>query len=259
ERRLAARPVVAGYRFAAVLREGRQLTVEEAGVLRRDRSLLRALRVAVHVLAGDAEALGDVLRREAHRDVDVRDRVVAAHQPRVQLLCVLRVAGDLRRRLDAGRDEGVALAGLDRVERHPDRLQARRAEAVDGRSRDLLGKACEEHRAPGEIHPLLLLREAAADHHVHDLGRVELRHLLDRGADRERHEVVGAHVDERALVGSSDRRPRRVDDDGFGHQTNALAPVSARPMISFWIWLVPSYKVVTLASRRYLPTGYSST
>jgi hypothetical protein len=39
---------------------------------------------------------------------------------------------------------------------------------------------------------------------------------------------------------------------------NADSPVSARPMISFWIWLVPSYNVVTRASRRYLPTGYSS-
>ena len=36
-------------------------------------------------------------------------------------------------------------------------------------------------------------------------------------------------------------------------------PVSARPMMSFWIWLVPSYSVITRASRRYLPTGYSST
>ena len=39
----------------------------------------------------------------------------------------------------------------------------------------------------------------------------------------------------------------------------ALSPVSARPISSFWIWLVPSYSVVTRASRRYLPTGYSST
>ena len=36
--------------------------------------------------------------------------------------------------LDAGRDEGVALAGLDGVERHPGRLQRRRAVAVDGRA-----------------------------------------------------------------------------------------------------------------------------
>jgi hypothetical protein len=38
----------------------------------------------------------------------------------------------------------------------------------------------------------------------------------------------------------------------------ALMPVSARPMSSFWTWLVPSYRVVTRAPRTYLPTGYSS-
>ena len=30
----------------------------------------------------------------------------------------------------------------------------------------------------------------------------------------------------------------------------ALMPVASRPMISFWIWEVPSYSVVTRASRR---------
>jgi hypothetical protein len=34
------------------------------------------------------------------------------------------------------------------------------------------------------------------------------------------------------------------------HGTSAFTPVTARPMISFWIWEVPSYNVVTRASRR---------
>jgi hypothetical protein len=29
-----------------------------------------------------------------------------------------------------------------------------------------------------------------------------------------------------------------------------LIPVASRPMISLWIWEVPSYRVVTRASRR---------
>ena len=37
--------------------------------------------------------------------------------------------------------------------------------------------------------------------------------------------------------------------DVHGHII-ALMPVAARPMISFWIWDVPSYRVVTRASRR---------
>ena len=31
---------------------------------------------------------------------------------------------------------------------------------------------------------------------------------------------------------------------------NAEIPVASRPMISFWIWEVPSYRVVTRASRK---------
>ena len=53
---------------------------EVAGLLSRDRALLRALGEAVHLLALDAEALGDVLGGQAHRDVDVADRVVGAGQ-----------------------------------------------------------------------------------------------------------------------------------------------------------------------------------
>ena len=46
---------------------------------------------------------------------------------------------------------------------------------------------------------------------------------------------------------------RSADDDvGLGglHQSIAFTPVTDRPMISFWICEVPSYSVVTRASRR---------
>src|SRR5260221_5079545 len=46
----------------------------------------------------------------------------------------------------------------------------------------------------------------------------------------------------------------RVTRGDLAH-VKAFSPVSARPMSSFWIWLVPSYNVVTRASRRYLPPG----
>ena len=100
---------------------------------------------------------------------------------------------------------------------------------------------------------------AAMDGVMSPATAIELGHLGDRGLDRERDEIVGPRVDERPLVRTADRRARRADDHSFRHQRKALSPVSARPMISFWIWLVPSYSVVTLASRRYFPTGYSST
>ena len=194
----------------------------------------------------------------------------------MQLLGVLRVPVDLCDRLDAGGDERVALPRPDRVMRHPDRLERRGAEAVDRRAGHARRQPGQQRRAPGQVHALPLLREPTADHDVDDLRTVEFRDLFQRGIDRERDEVVRACVDEGALAGPPDRGSYRRDDDRV-RQTrspfhvrparlslardyeNALTSVSARPMMSFWIWLVPSYKVVTRASLRYFPTGYSST
>ena len=109
------------------------------------------------------------------------------------------IAVDLGDRLDAAGDEGVSLAGLDRVERHPDRLQRRGAEAIDRRPGHGLGQAREQRNPAREIHALAVLREPAADHHVDDLLARKLGHPLQRRVHREGSEVVGARVDERAL------------------------------------------------------------
>ena len=210
------RPVVGVDDRSVRARVRRQLAREMTGGLRSDGALLRLLGEAIHVLARDVELVGDVLRGHPHRDVDVRDRALA-HQLRVQLLGVLRIAVDLRDRLDAGGDIDVALARLDRVERHPRRLERGGAEAVDRRSRHAVRELREQRRAAGEVHPLLLLREAAADDHVDDVLRLELRHLRHRLADREGEQVVGALVDQRALAGAPDRGADGADDHGFGH------------------------------------------
>ena len=97
---------------------GHDLAVEEAVLLRRDRELLRALGVLVHVGAAHLVALGDVDRGQAHVDVGVR-LAVLADQVRVLVvdaggLGALVEAAD---ELDPGGDVGVALARLDRVRR----------------------------------------------------------------------------------------------------------------------------------------------
>ena len=217
ERGAPARPVVG---IGAV--PGRDLAREEARVLSGDGALLRALREAVHVLARDVPSLGDVLGGQAHRDVDVGDRRVVAEQLRMQLLGVLRVAVDLGDRLDAGSDEGVPLAGLDRVKGHPDRLQRGGAEAVDRRARDGVGQIGEQSCAAAEVHALPLLGEAAADHDVVDLTAVELGHLLQRGVDREADEVVGPRVHERPLLGAPDRRAGGGNDHCFRQRRSLL-------------------------------------
>jgi hypothetical protein len=96
---------------------------------------------------------------------------------------------------------------------HADRLERGGAEPIHGRARNLRGQPGEQCGAPAEVHPLLLLRKAAADHHVDDLGAVELGDLVQRGVDRERDEVVGPGVDQRALAGPPDGGADGGDDD----------------------------------------------
>ena len=139
ERRLElGQPLERGVRArSVVLRDtvpGSDLPLEEPSCLRRDGSFLGLLGKAVHVLAGDVPLLGDVLRRQTHWDIDVRNGCVVTEQLRVQLLGVLGIAIHLGDRFDAGGDVRVALAGANRMERHADRLQARGAETVHGRS-----------------------------------------------------------------------------------------------------------------------------
>jgi hypothetical protein len=141
----------------------------------------------------------------------------------MQFLRRLRIAVHLRDRLDAGRNVGVTLTGSDRVERHPDRLQRGGTETVDRGSRHRGGKPGEERRAPPEVHPLLLLREAAADHDVDDLAAIELRDLLQHRVDRKRSEIVRPRLDERPLPGSSDRCPCGGDYDGVRQRRSLLS------------------------------------
>ena len=108
----------------------------------------------VELLAGQAAQRGDVLGGLAHRDVGVGQHAVLARVvpvaaeppsavlvgPRLGLVeeRVLGVGpvvggalGEARDRLDAGGDEHVALAGLDRVEGHPGGLHRGGAVAGD--------------------------------------------------------------------------------------------------------------------------------
>ena len=118
--------------------------------------------------------------------------------------------------LDAGGDEHVALAGLDGVGGHADRLQRRRAVAVDGDAGDV-GQAGEERRHAGDVVAGLAAGLAAAQDDVLDRLRVERGHLVEHGLDDEGRQVVGPALGEAALVGPPDGRAGGGDDDGFGH------------------------------------------
>ena len=200
----------------------------------------------VHLLAGDVVDLRQVLRGLAHGQVDVGQLAVLARvgpgrrAARGALLGaglgvgeerVLPAAADQRLRLrrqavgaapgvaghglDAGRDEHVALAGLDRVERHPGGLQRRRA--VPGQRRAgqvVVAEQGGDHA--GHVEALLAAGQAAAQVEVVDVARVELRHLVQGGPDDRGGEVVGAQLAQGALGGAADRGAGGGDDDGFG-------------------------------------------
>ena len=92
----------------------------------------------------------------------------------------------------------------------------------------------------------------AGDHDAAHLGvGVEARDL----AGQVLHQLGGERVARLGAIQTAERDvvfDRRFDQRGHRAEggTIALIPVASRPMISFWICEVPSYSVVTRASRR---------
>src|SRR5262249_17219172 len=108
-----------------------------------------------------------------------------------------------RNRLDAGRDEYVTLPGLDRVKRHPRRLQRRRAVPVDRRAgQEVVAEL--DRDGTGDVEAGLTARLPAAHHQVVDVVRVELWHLVERCPDDLRGQIVRTDADQRALGRTSD-------------------------------------------------------
>ena len=97
---------------------------------RRDRLLVRGQRERVLVLARDLPFLGDLLGGDAHAVGD-GDVLVAANTLRAQRDLVAHHRHH-RHRLGAAGEHQVGLAEADAVGRQRHRLQAGRAEAVDG-------------------------------------------------------------------------------------------------------------------------------
>ena len=90
------------------------------------------------------------------------------------------------------------------MERHPNRLQRGSAESIDRGRRNRVRQAPEKGRRPGNVEALFVMGEGAADHGVIDRGSIDLGHFLHDGIDGEPGKIVGAHIDQRPLVGTSD-------------------------------------------------------
>ena len=132
--------------------------------------------------------------------------------------------------------------------------------------RVLRGEQVEEipvPRPPGEVYELddEIGHMRLAGKHEPGLRLADVVHgepEMPVGHDAGRRVDQGLAVDQChqvADIGVGDRGLDQAHDPSDETGVSALIPVTPRPMISFWIWEVPSYSVVTRASRRYLSTG----
>ena len=199
-RRAGARAVVLRHDRAVGERDRRDLALEEPVLLRCSTASCceRAPNSSISsrlTLSASAHVLGGL----AHRDVDVgetrRRASTSAGRPRSAASCRSRAASNFSfggpavghavhepaDGLDAAGDEDVALAGLDRVRRHADRLQRRRAVAVHRDARRV--DAREERGDPGDVRARLAGGLAAAPDDVLDLRGIEARNLGEHRLD----------------------------------------------------------------------------
>ena len=124
-------------------------------------------------------------------------------------------ARDQRDAFDAAADRHVGALVEDLVGGHRDGLQAGGAEAVDGRAGDRPRQSGPNPRDAGDVHALLAFRITAADDHVFNLGRIELRHAFEHRLDAVGDQVVRPRQVERAAERFRQRRSQTCDNDGF--------------------------------------------
>ena len=152
-----------------------------------------------HLFRGDAHAVGDADVFVLEKDLLVGGDLVAAHRNHAHAL-------------GAGADHDFGFAEADAVRRNRHRLEPRRTEAIDGHSRNVVGKSGEQQPDAGDVHPLLGLRHRAADHDVVYHRGIQSRRLRECTLQHMRQHVVWTDVPEHAARRLAHRRARRTDD-----------------------------------------------
>ena len=215
QRRIAARPFVGGERegphrratVVAVRRLGHlylerhDLVLEAPGVNRGERALVAAQGERVLLVARDPGLAGVVLGDEPGREIDVR---IVLHQGRVRSDLVPAHRDEAHRLGPAG-DDGVGPAHHDPLRPVGDRLQAGRAEPVDGDRGRLDRDAGAEAGDAGDVHALLALGHGAAENDVLHLARFDAGSPFQRLGDHRRRQLVGS----RGAQGAPGRLPDR--------------------------------------------------
>ena len=192
-------------------RQGDDLTLEEAVVLRLDRELLRTGARTRPSPGGPRSPPAARSRpsapwrcrcpaaRTAAPTTTRRSCAPASAPPRRERRVVRPRVGraelEPRHGLDARAHERIAFAGLHRVRRHADALQRRRAVPVHGHARNV-GHSGEDRGDPGDVVARLTAGLAAPGDEVVDRLRIELRHLLERRLHDRGGQIVGTAIDE---------------------------------------------------------------
>ncbi len=210
-----ARPVVGADDGAVGCGDRGDLAFPEAVLDRLLGEVLTAYAELVHVGAGHVLDQSQVFRGLPHRDVDVGQLALGAWvHPGVgatlgdlrrtgHCLAELRIlgpwpavavaTGETRHHLHTRGDEDVTLTRLDRMHGHPGGLQGRGAVAGDGQPRQLVLTQQDRHD-PAHVETLLAAGQAAAQHEVVDISRVQLGNLVQCGLDDGGGEVVGPQI-----------------------------------------------------------------
>ena len=187
--------------------------VEQPGGLGLRGTLLALQRIQILCFAADIVTTRDDFGGLAHREVDARHLLLEQRVDQVVGVDALHGQAD---GLDATGDDDVAATRGDLVGGNGDRLQARRAEPVEGHAGGADAQARQHRDVATDVVALGAFVGAGADDAVLDAGRV------DTGARQQRIDTVGRHVVraghvELAAKGFGQAGPHAVDDHHFTH------------------------------------------
>ncbi len=206
------------------------LSFKETIGLCSHRPILGQLGVLVHTHTIDAKSLCDVFCRYPHRYVDMIDEVVPVlvHEAGVEVFGIdafLHRAGDA---FNTGRHEHVTFPGSDGVKSHADRLQRRGTEAIDSGAGNRIRQSGQQRSIPTDVVSLLMVGETAAQHDIVDRASIQFRNLVEHPPYDETGQIVGAHIDQRSLIGSPDRCATGRDYHCLRHDCLLAAVFSKR-------------------------------
>ena len=203
--------------LARLHRDGNDLVLELAGLLRGFRLVLRTNREFILLLARDLPLLGDVLRGVAHviavegvpeavLDHGVDHFQIAHLGPFAQMRAMRRLAHGFL----AARDHDFGIAVEDGLIAERDRAQARTAQLVNAPGWALDRNASGDRGLPRRILSLTRGQDLTHDH----LGHLRRVHAgaLERLLDRDLAQFMRRQA-RKGPVESTDRRPRGADDD----------------------------------------------